>query len=74
MIYWKFLKVKTFGVYHSVIIKKLVDKKGYSKVIRALNNLKVWNKEDDPDISDKADKIMDRLKKEYRPETNEEVR
>jgi hypothetical protein len=54
--------------------KKLVDKKGYSKVIRALNNLKVWNKEDDPDISDKADKIMDRLKKEYRPETNEEVR
>lgn len=54
--------------------KKLVDKKGYSKVIRALNNLKVWNREDDPDISDKADKIMDRLKKEYRPETNEEIK
>lgn len=46
----------------------LVDKKGYAKVIRALNNIKTWNKNDDPSISTKADTLMDKLKKKYRPE------
>ena len=53
--------------------KELVDKKGYAKVIRALTNLEVWNKNDDPDISKKASKIADNLKKFYKKESlNEE--
>lgn len=53
--------------------KELVDKKGYAKVIRALTNLEVWNKNDDPDISKKASKIADDLKKFYKKESlNEE--
>ena len=46
----------------------LVDKKSYSKVIKALNNLKVWNEEDNKDISNRAEKLMNRLKKKFRPE------
>lgn len=49
--------------------KDLVDKKGYAKVIRALTNLEVWNKNDDPDISKKASKIADDLKKFYKKES-----
>ena len=53
--------------------KDIVDKKGYAKVIRALTNLEVWNKNDDPDISKKASKIADDLKKFYKKESlNEE--
>lgn len=47
---------------------KLVDEKGYEKVIRALNNLVVWHKEEDPEIGDKAKHIMDKLKNKFRPE------
>ena len=53
--------------------KELVDKKGYAKVIRALTNLEVWNKNDDPDISKKATKIADDLKKFYKKESKERV-
>jgi hypothetical protein len=47
---------------------ELVDRKGYAKIIKALNNLKVWNKDDDIKVSNHADSIMDKLKKKYRPE------
>jgi len=46
----------------------LVDKKGYAKVIRALNNIKVWDKNEEPEISKKADALMDKLKLKFRPE------
>jgi hypothetical protein len=46
----------------------LVDKKGYDAIIKGLNNLKVWNKNDDPSIAKKADRIMDALKSKFRPE------
>ena len=49
--------------------EKLVDKKGYAKIIRALTNLEVWNKNDDPKISKKASDIADKLKKKYKKET-----
>ena len=48
--------------------EKLVDKKGYTKIIRALTNLEVWNKNDDPKISKKASDIADKLKKKYKKE------
>lgn len=48
--------------------EKLVDKKGYAKIIRALTNLEVWNKNDDPKISKKASDIADKLKKKYKKE------
>lgn len=49
--------------------EKLVDKKGYTTVIRALTNLEVWNKNDDPEISKKASDIADKLKKKYKKES-----
>lgn len=55
--------------------EKLVDKKGYTKIIRALTNLEVWNKNDDPKISKKASDIADKLKKKYKKEalTRQEI-
>lgn len=44
----------------------LVERKGYSKVIRALNNISVWNKNDNPEISTKAENLMDKLKSKFR--------
>lgn len=43
----------------------LVKRKGYGKIIRALTNLKVWNKNDDPEIASKADEIADKLRKKF---------
>lgn len=48
--------------------KNLVEKKGYQKIIRALTNLEVWNKNDNPEISQKASNIADKLKKEFKKE------
>ena len=42
--------------------KDLIKKKGYQKIIRALTNLEVWNKNDNPEISKKASNIADKLK------------
>ena len=47
--------------------EKLVGEKGYEKVIRGLANLEVWNKNDDPSIADKANKIAEALKRKFRP-------
>ena len=50
----------------------LVDKKGYAKVIRALNNIKVWDKNEEPQIAKKADALMDKLKAKFRPDDKNE--
>ena len=48
--------------------EKLAKKKGLSKITKALNNLQVWNKNDDPKLSKWAgnmiDKLTDKLGKE----------
>ena len=48
----------------------LVDKKGYDKIIKALNNLQVWNKNDDKELSKWAEDTMEALKKKFRPENS----
>lgn len=48
--------------------EELVNKKGYAEIIKALNNLKVWNKNNNPDISKKASDIMDKLSKKFKEE------
>lgn len=46
--------------------ESLVDKKGYEAVIRALNNLAVWNKNNNKSLSSWAKDMMDKLKEKYR--------
>lgn len=56
--------------------EKLVDKKGYAEIIRALTNLEVWNKDKNKSLSSWASNMADKLKKKYRPESaqkNEEI-
>ena len=43
--------------------KKLIKKKGWPKVSRALINLKVWNREKNPSLSSWADRMQERLAK-----------
>ena len=42
---------------------KLANKKGLSKITKALNNLQVWNKNDDPKLSKWAGNMIDKLNK-----------
>lgn len=49
--------------------EKLVDKKGYQEVIRALANLEVWNKDKNKSLSQWASNMADKLKKKFRPES-----
>lgn len=49
--------------------EKLVDKKGYAPVIRALTNLEVWNKDKNKSLSNWASNMADKLKKKFRPES-----
>lgn len=42
--------------------RDLVKKKGYEEIIRGLQNLRRWNKNREPSLSDWADGIMDKLK------------
>lgn len=49
--------------------EKLVDKIGYEKVIRALTNLEVWNKDKNKALSTWASGMADKLKKKFRPES-----
>lgn len=46
--------------------EKLVNKKGYEAVIKGLNNLAVWNKNDDKQLSDWAKNTMEKLKEKFR--------
>ena len=48
----------------------LIAKKGYGKIIKALTNLKTWNKNDDPKISERADKIINSLQKKHKVQEN----
>lgn len=43
--------------------EKLAKKKGLSKITRALNNLQVWNKNDNPKLSKWAGDMIDKLNK-----------
>lgn len=51
--------------------EKLVDKIGYEKVIRALTNLEVWNKDKNKALSTWASGMADKLKKKFRPESTQ---
>lgn len=55
--------------------KKLIKKKGWSEISKALINLKVWNKNDDPELSKWADKTQEELSKwvEKKREEGEEL-
>ena len=46
--------------------EKLAKKKGLSKITRALNNLQVWNKNDDKDLSKWAGDMIDKLNKKLK--------
>jgi hypothetical protein len=46
----------------------LVEKKSYAKVIRALNNIAVWHKSEDPEIGKRAEALMAKLKNKFRKE------
>ena len=45
--------------------EKLVKKHGLSKITKALNNLQVWNKNDDKKLSKWAGDMIDKLTKKY---------
>lgn len=45
--------------------EKLVKKHGLSKITKALNNLQVWNKNDDKKLSKWAGNMIDKLTKKY---------
>jgi hypothetical protein len=42
----------------------IVEKKGRAAVSRALVNLERWNKKQNPDVSKKARKVLDRMKED----------
>ena len=46
--------------------EKLANKKGLSKITKALNNLQVWNKKKDPKLSKWAGNMIDRLNKKLK--------
>ena len=52
--------IRDFSVKH---FKKLINKKGWEKVSRALINLQVWNKNKNPELSKWANSMHDRLAK-----------
>lgn len=45
--------------------EKLVKKHGLSKITKALNNLQVWNKNDDKELSKWAGNMIDKLTKKF---------
>ena len=45
--------------------KKLAQKKGANKIIKGLTNLIVWNKKKNPSLSKWADKMQNRISKEF---------
>ena len=51
--------------------ENLVNKIGYEKVIRALTNLEVWNKDKNKALSTWASNMADKLKKKFRPDRPE---
>ena len=53
---------------------KLANKKGLSKITKALNNLQVWNKNDDPKLSKWAGDMIDKLNKKLKKDESVSVR
>lgn len=51
---------------------KLAKKKGLSKITKALNNLQVWNKNDDPKLSKWAGDMIDKVSKKMEKEEKKE--
>ncbi|MEM3827986.1 MAG: hypothetical protein QXP36_02050 [Conexivisphaerales archaeon] len=43
----------------------LVEKNGLAPIVRALANIETFNKRKDPDLRDKAHKIIEKLEKKY---------
>lgn len=54
--------------------EKLAKKKGLSKITKALNNLQVWNKNDDPKLSKWAGNMIDKLNKKLKKDENLSVK
>lgn len=54
--------------------EKLAKEKGLSKITKALNNLQVWNKNDDPKLSKWAGNMIDKLNKKLKKDENLSVR
>ncbi len=52
--------------------EELVRRKGYKKVVRALTNLEIWNKNKNPKLSKWARKVIQKLHAKFRPETESE--
>lgn len=44
---------------------KLAKKKGWGKISKALNNLHVWNKDKNPTLASWANKMQDKISKEF---------
>lgn len=53
--------------------EKLAKKKGLSKITRALNNLQVWNKNDDKELSKWAGNMIDKLNKKLKKDESLKV-
>ena len=51
----------------------LANKKGLSKITKALNNLQVWNKNDDPKLSKWAGDMIDKLNKKLKKDESLKV-
>lgn len=54
--------------------EKLAKEKGLSKITKALNNLQVWNKNDDPKLSKWAGNMIDKLNKKLKKDENLSIR
>lgn len=54
--------------------EKLAKEKGLGKITKALNNLQVWNKNDDPKLSKWAGDMIDKLNKKLKKDENLSVR
>lgn len=54
--------------------EKLAKKKGLSKITKALNNLQVWNKNDDPKLSKWAGNMIDKLNKKLKKDESVSVK
>lgn len=49
--------------------EKLINKKGYAPIIKALTNLETWNKNKNPKLSKWASNMADKLKKKFKKES-----
>lgn len=62
-------KDKKFWELSTSHYEDLVNRKGYQKIIRGLTNIETWNKDSNPEISQKASRIADKLRDKFRSES-----